>query len=89
VRKLPDHVTSQPLHSVLLLADFTGASLNDDAIRTMKETAIFDKPYIKKAAWIGADSLAASVRGDVAKFSGREFPIFKSLTEAMAWLAQD
>lgn len=89
VRKIPDYVTTEPLHSVLLLADFTGASFDNEAIRTMKETAIFDKPYIKKAAWIGADSLTASLRGDVSKFSGREFPIFNSLTEAMAWLAQD
>ncbi|MGA9528322.1 MAG: hypothetical protein WBS24_09415 [Terriglobales bacterium] len=89
LRVLPDHVTTQPVKSVLLLVDFTGASFNADAIRTMKETAIFDKPYVKKTAWIGADSLPFSLRGDVSEFSGREFPIFKTLTEAMEWLAQD
>ncbi|MFZ0477587.1 MAG: hypothetical protein WAL71_00445 [Terriglobales bacterium] len=89
MRMLPDHVTAEPMRSVLLLVDFTGASFNDDAIRTLKETAIFDKAYIKKAAWIGAESLPISLREDVSKFSGREFPIFKSLTEAMEWLTQD
>lgn len=54
VRKVPEVVTSHPRGSVLILSDFTGASFNDEAIRAMKEAAVFDKPYIKKTAWLGA-----------------------------------
>jgi hypothetical protein len=50
-------VTVQPRNSVLLLVDFTGASFDRDAIPTMKESAVFDKPYIKKSAWIGATAV--------------------------------
>ncbi len=34
-RKVPDVVTVQPRNSVLLLVDFTGASFDREAIRTM------------------------------------------------------
>src|SRR5579863_7958193 len=48
VRAVPDYVTAQPRASVLILTDFTGASLDQEALRAMKETAVFDKAYIKK-----------------------------------------
>ena len=89
VRSLPDHVTAQPLQSVLLCADFTGASFNDDTLRIMKEVAIFDKPHIKKTAWIGTESLPYSFREDVGRFSRREFPEFKNTAEALEWLTKD
>ena len=89
VRSLPDFVTSRPLESVLLLGDFTGATVDDEALRTMKEVAVFDKPHIKKAAWIGTESLPYSFRGDVSTFSRREFPEFKNITEALQWLTKD
>ena len=89
VRSLPDYVTAQPLESVLMFVDFTGASFNDDALRTMKEVAIFDKLHIKKTAWIGAESLPYSFREDVSKFSRREFPEFKNTAEALEWLTKD
>lgn len=89
VRSLPDCVTAQPPKSVLLLADFTGASFNDEALRTMQEVAIFDKPHIKKTAWIGTETLPYSFREDVRKFSRREFPEFKNIIEALEWLTKD
>lgn len=89
VRLLPDHVTTEPLASVRMLVDFTGASFDDEALRTMKETAIFNKAYIKKTAWIGTESLPESHREDVSKFSRREFPVFKDRNEALDWLAKE
>ena len=56
-RAVPETVTAQPRASVLLLADFTGASFNDEALRAMKESAVFNKPYIKKSAWVGTENL--------------------------------
>ena len=89
VRSLPDFVTAQPLKSVLLLADFTGASFNEETFRTMKEVAIFDKPYIRKTAWIGTDTVPSSFREDLRKFSRRDFPEFKNIIEALEWLTKD
>jgi len=89
VRALPDLVTAEPRASLRMLADFTGASFDSEALRTIKEAAIFNKAYIKKTAWIGVESLPHSFQEDVSRFSRREFPVFKSRVEALDWLAKD
>ena len=61
-RNVPNYVTVQPRGSVLVLADFTGASIDREAIRAMKESAVFDKPYIKKSAWVGAEKFPDVLR---------------------------
>ena len=52
-RGVPDIVTARPRNSVLALTDFTGASFNREAIQVIKESAVFDKPYVKKSAVVG------------------------------------
>lgn len=89
VRSLPDLITAQPQGSVLVCADFTGASFNEEALRTIKEAAVFDKAHIKKTAWVGTETLPYSFLGDVSKFSRRKFPEFKTIAEAMEWLTKD
>jgi hypothetical protein len=86
-RALPDVVTKEPLASVRMLVDFSGSSFDAEALRTMKETAIFDKPYILKTAWIGTESLPQGHIEDVGKYSRREFPVFLKRDEALDWLA--
>jgi hypothetical protein len=91
VRKIfqavPEFVTVRPLDSVLILADFTGASFDAEAIRAMEEAAVFDKPYVRKCAWIG--TVQASLTQSVSSFSRRKFSVFQTRTEALAWLARD
>jgi len=70
-RKVPDSVTTQPLGSVLILTDFAGASFDRDTLLTMKETAVFDKPFVKKSALIGTDSLPREFYEDMKNFSRR------------------
>jgi hypothetical protein len=89
LREVPDVVTTRPRSSVLILSDFTGASFNDEAIRAMKEAAVFDKPYIKKTAWLGAEYIPPEFVDVLRSFSRREFPAFKSREEALAWLVTD
>jgi len=89
LRALPDHVTSNPRGSVLILADFTDASFSEETIRTMQQTAVFDKPYVKKSAWVGTENLPDSIRDSVSKFSRREFTVFKNRIEALEWLTAD
>ena len=48
IRTVPDLVATRPLGSVLILSDFTGASFDEESIRVLQQTAVFDKPYIKK-----------------------------------------
>ncbi|HKV82753.1 MAG TPA: hypothetical protein VJP02_31690 [Candidatus Sulfotelmatobacter sp.] len=86
---VPDHVMRLPRSSVLLLVDFAGASFDPETIRTVKETAVFDKPYIKKAAWIGSGTTLDSLATQIGHFSRRQFPIFNGFQEAVTWLIRD
>ena len=89
VRRVPDYITVQPRGSVLVLTDFSGAAFDRDALQAMKETAVFDKPFVKKSALIGTESLPRDFYEDMTRFSRRELPIFKTREEALAWLAAD
>jgi len=82
-------VTVNPPGSVLVLTDFTGASFDRDALRAMKETAVFDKPFVKISALIGTESLPRDFYEDMTQFSRRELVIFKTREEALDWLATD
>jgi hypothetical protein len=89
VRRVPDYITVQPLGSVLVLTDFTGASFDRDAIRAVKETALFDKPFVKKSALIGTEDLPASFYDELKSYSRRDLLIFRTHEEALHWLAAD
>jgi hypothetical protein len=88
-RAVPEYVTVQPRGSVLLLTDFTRASFDVEAMRALKESAVFNKPYIKKSAWIGAEHLPKEFEQNLKDYSRREFPTFKSREEALTWLIAD
>jgi hypothetical protein len=89
VRELPEVVATHPRGSVLIFSDFTAASFDAEAIRVMQETAVFDKPYIRKTAWVGAEDFPEEFSKSLSSFSRREFPAFKTRDEALAWLVTD
>jgi hypothetical protein len=89
LRELPEVVSTRPRGSVLIFSDFTAASFDAETMRVMKETAVFDKPYIKKTAWVGAEGFPEEFSKSLSTFSRREFPAFKTRDEALAWLVKD
>ena len=82
---LPELVTTRPRNSILILSDFTKASFDEEALRVMKETAVFDKPFIKKTAWVGANYFPDEFAKNLKSFSRRDFPAFETREEALAW----
>jgi hypothetical protein len=86
---VPEFVTVRPRDSVLILSDFTGAAFDPKAVRIMRETAVFDKPYVKRSAWMGTENFPQAFAESVGSFSRREFPIFETRKEALVWLAKD
>ena len=82
-------VTAQPRESVLTLGDFTGAQFSRAAVTRMKEVAVFDRPYVKRAALVGAQSLPKVYYEALKTFSQREFRRFKTREEAMDWLVRE
>jgi hypothetical protein len=82
-------VTAQPPKSVVTLSDLTGAQFSRSAVTRMKEVAVFDRPYVKRAAFLGAQSLPKVFYEALKTFSQREFRKFKTREEAMDWLVRE
>jgi hypothetical protein len=72
--------------SVLTLADFSGAQIDKAVATKMKEVLVLDRPYVKKSAWVGIESLPHVFYENFKSFSQRDFPAFKTREEAMDWL---
>jgi hypothetical protein len=83
---VPTYVTSEPRGSVLLLADFTGAEFDRIAIDRMKESAVFDRPHLKRSAWVGIEKLPKVFYEHIKNFSQRDLPAFETREKAMDWL---
>ena len=75
--------------SMLTLADFTGAEIDKKVATRMKEVLTLDRPYVKRSAWVGADSVPHVFQDNIKTFSQREYPTFKSREEAMDWLVAE
>jgi hypothetical protein len=88
-RLVPRFVMPEPRGSVLLLADFTGAEFDREAVTSMKESTVFDRPHIKKSAWVGTENLPRIFYEHIKIFSQRELPTFKTREEALDWLVKD
>ncbi len=82
-------VTTQPRNSVLTLCDLTGTQFSRAAVTRMKEVAVFDRPYVKRAAMVGAESLPKVFYDALQTFSRREFLRFKTREEAMDCLVRE
>ena len=82
-------VASHDRGSVLTLADFTGARVDKDVATKIKEVLARDRPYVKRSAWVGTESLPQVFYEHFKNFSQRELPTFKTREEAMDWLVGD
>jgi hypothetical protein len=86
---VPAYAENEAPGSVLLLADFTGATFDRVAIDRLKESTVFDRPYLKRSAWVGIDKLPSVFYEHLKSFSRRDLPVFKTREEAMEWLVRE
>ncbi len=84
--QVPATVVKEPSGSVLLLADFSGAEFSRDAVEHIKIATVFDRAYIKRAAWVLTGNLPKALYDAVRHFSAREFPVFATRQEALNYL---
>jgi hypothetical protein len=75
--------------SMLILADFTGAEIDRKVATRAKEILVLDRPYVKKSAWVGTESLPHVFYENFKSFSQRDLPTFKTREEAMEWLVTE
>jgi hypothetical protein len=88
-RSVPDYASTRPFSSVRIFSDFEGAKFDDDAIRAIKEAAVFDKPFVKKSALIGTQSFPTKFIVEIKAYSRRNLVSFETRGEALAWLVKD
>jgi len=88
-RRVPEFVTAEPLGSALVLGDFTGAQFDREAIDSIKESAVFDRPHIRKSAWVGLENLPHVLYENMKSFTRRTLPTFKTREEALDWLVKE
>lgn len=82
-------VARHPHDSMLTLADFNGAEIDKKVATRMKEVLTLDRPYVKRSAWVHAESVPHVFYENIKSFSQREIPTFKTRAEAMDWLVTD
>ena len=82
-------VARHALGSVLTLADFSGAHVDKAVATKIKEVLVLDRPYVKKSAWVGTESLPHVFYENFKNFSQRDFPTFETREEAMDWLVKE
>ena len=75
--------------SVLTLADITGAQIDKKVATRIKEVLVLDRPYVKRSAWVGTESLPHVFYEHFKNFSQRDLPTFTTREEAMEWLVRD
>jgi hypothetical protein len=82
-------VAANPKGSLLVLADFTGGHFDKAVVTRMKEVLVHDRPYVRRAAWVGTSSLPKVFYENAKSFSQRDLPSFETREEAMAWLVNE
>ena len=89
IDEVPKHVTKEPLGSVLLLADFSRSVFTKQTVEHLKLAAVFDRPHLRKSAWVLTANLDKTLYESIRTFSGREIPTFKTREEALEYLVED
>ena len=83
---VPDTVSPEPLASVLLLADFSRAEFSRESVEHVKIAAVFDRPHLKRSAWVLTENLPQALYDSIRSFSARQIPVFATREEAMDYL---
>jgi hypothetical protein len=72
--------------SVLVLANYQGAQIDHKVAMKIKEVLALDRPFVKKAAWLGTEHIPHVLSENFHIFSQRETVTFKTREEALEWL---
>jgi hypothetical protein len=75
--------------SLVTLADFTDSTVDHPVSTKIKEVLTLDRPFVKKTAWVGVESIPKSFMENFESFSQREIVTFKTREEAMDWLVEE
>ncbi len=85
--RVPETVTHEAPGSVLILGDFSRARFTRESVEHLKIAAAFDRPHLKRSAWVLTENLPKALYDSVRSFSARGIPIFATREEALDYLA--
>ena len=88
-RLVPSYATPEAKNSLLLLGDFTGSKVDKNALTALKEATAYDKPHVKRSAWVGAEALPKVFYDNIRAFSRRDIPTCKTREEALEYLVAE
>jgi len=75
--------------SLLVLANYVGAEIDHKVAMKIKEVLALDRPFVKKAAWLGTEHIPPALSENFHIFSQRETATFKTQEEALDWLVRE
>jgi len=75
--------------SLLTLGDYTESQIDKTVATKIKEVLTLDRPYVKRSALVGTESMPHVFYENFKSFSQREIPTFKTREEAMDWLVAE
>ena len=82
-------VSKEPPGSVLTLTDLSGAHVSRTVIQRLKEVNVLEKPFVRRAAAVGAESLTPKGAAEaIATFAAKRWGRFATREEALDWLVE-
>jgi hypothetical protein len=82
-------VAQHARESLLTLGNMERAEIDHAVAMKIKEVLTLDRPFVKKAAFIGMEKVPHAFLENFHNFSQRDIPIFKTQEEALDWLVED
>src|SRR5581483_2437988 len=82
-------VSAQRPASVLTLTDITGARYSKQVLAKVKEAAVLDRPFVRRAALVGVDEGNRQVLEAVSTFAVRTWRQFDTRQQALDWLVEE
>ena len=79
-------IQTKPLKSVLIITDVTDTTYDADIVKTFKEYAKHNNPYVKASALVGLSGMQKVIFFTIRTFTGRDFYIAKDVEDAQEWL---
>ena len=82
-------VDQQPKNSVLTVINVTGAKFTKEVLTRAKEANVYDRPYVRRAALVGAADYQKAALDAVSMFAKRHWERFETLDEALDWIVSE
>ena len=82
-------VDQQPKNSVLVVLNVTGAKFSKEVLTRAKEANVYDRPYVRRSAMVGAADYQKAALDAVSMFAKRHWEKFDTLAEALDWIVTE